>query len=103
MSDDLLEHAHDPDQVHGSATSDLIDAPVETNDDRTTSRRVVDRVLRRPSAWLERDWTVDRLVRLFITASVLTVTTAAAVASIHPRLIFTVNTPTGGDMGEIHR
>ena len=99
MSDDLLEHAHEPDQVHGSATSDLIDAPVETNDDRTIGRRVVDRVLRRPSAWLERDWTVDRLVRLFITASVLTVTTAAAVASIHPRLIFTVNTPTGGDMG----
>ncbi len=57
------------------------------------------RAVRRPQAWLDRPWPAERIVRFVITVALLGGSTFAALQVVHPDLVLTNNTPTGGDMG----
>ncbi|MGA9277980.1 MAG: hypothetical protein WBV89_13525, partial [Ilumatobacter sp.] len=99
----------DPD--HASAVA----APVVTrsllvDDDPPDSlvQRAARRVVRRPLAWWRRPWTNDRIMRLLVTSTALTVTTVIVMRVVHftpipgfldQDLILDRTTPTGGDMG----
>ena len=70
--------------------------------------RVVGRVFRRPIAWWNAPWTNERIVRLLVTSTALTVTTVIMMRIVHftpipgfggQDLILDQTTPTGGDMG----
>ena len=61
--------------------------------------RVGRRILRRPQAWLDRPWPVERIVRFFVFVALVGGSTWAAMQTMHPDLVLTNNTPTGGDMG----
>jgi hypothetical protein len=61
--------------------------------------RIWRRIVRRPMAWIDRPWPTERIVRFVVTALCLGGTTWAALQTVHPDLVFTNNTPTGGDMG----
>lgn len=61
--------------------------------------RVVARVFRRPRAWLDRPWTTERMVEYFTALVVLLGSTVVLMKVVHIDLVFTDNTPTGGDMG----
>ena len=70
------------------------------------AERIVGRLLRRPVAWWNRPWDNDRIVRLVVTSTSLTVTTLVMMWIVHfnplspgDDLIFDQTTPTGGDMG----
>jgi hypothetical protein len=69
-------------------------------------RRMVGRMVRRPVAWAQRDWTNDRLIQVVVTGLALVVTTAVMMNVVHFNpfspsrdLIFDDTTPTGGDFG----
>ena len=57
------------------------------------------RAVRRPTAWIDRPWTTARIVQLVVTVLCLGGSTWAALQVVHPDLVLTNNTPTGGDMG----
>ena len=68
--------------------------------------RIVARIVRRPVDWWNAPWTNERVVRLIVTSSALTITTVIMMMVIHLSpfggerdLIFDNTTPTGGDMG----
>ncbi|MEK7424096.1 MAG: 6-pyruvoyl-tetrahydropterin synthase-related protein [Actinomycetota bacterium] len=61
--------------------------------------RVLERIVRRPRRWLEAPWPAERIVRWVITVLLVGGSTLAAVQVVHPSLVFSNNTPTGGDMG----
>ena len=70
------------------------------------SERAIARVLRRPIAWWNEPWTNDRILRLIVTVSALSITTLIMMRIVHfspfggdGDLIFDNTTPTGGDMG----
>jgi hypothetical protein len=75
-----------PDPVNGGATSDL-------------ARRIVHRVVRRPRRWLLAPWPNERIVRVVTALAVVGASTWAVIQVIHPKLVFSNNTPTGGDFG----
>jgi hypothetical protein len=69
-------------------------------------RRVVMRIIRRPSAWVRRPWAARRVVQVSATAATLIVTTYIMMNVVHldpfdrgDDLIFDDVTPTGGDYG----
>ncbi|WP_148288705.1 hypothetical protein [Ilumatobacter nonamiensis] len=71
-------------------------------------KRVGARIVRRPVGWWNRPWTNERIVRLLVTSTALTVTTVIIMRVVHfapfpglggQDLILDNNTPTGGDMG----
>ena len=57
------------------------------------------RVLRRPREWAEAPWPAERIVRVLTAVALVGGSTFAALRAVHPDLILTDNTPTGGDMG----
>ncbi len=61
--------------------------------------RVMRRIMRRPQDWIDRPWPAERIVRFVLTALLLGGSTWAALQTVHPDLVLTNNTPTGGDMG----
>ena len=61
--------------------------------------RVGRRIMRRPQDWLDRPWPAERIIRFVITVALVGGSTWAAMQVVHPDLVFTNNTPTGGDMG----
>ena len=62
-------------------------------------RRVVRRVMRRPTEWLMSPWPAERMAR-YVTALVLVGgATFAVLQVVHLDLLLADNTPTGGDMG----
>lgn len=70
--------------------------------------RIVGRVFRRPIAWWNAPWTNERIIRLLVTSTALTVTTVIMMRVVHftpipgfggQDLVFDQTTPTGGDMG----
>ena len=66
---------------------------------RRCSRRIGRRIIRRPSRWLNSPWPTERIVQ-YLTALVLVGgATFAVLQVVHLDLVFTNNTPTGGDMG----
>ena len=69
------------------------------SDGRPVVSRVAARIVRRPRGWLDAPWPTDRVIRVLTTVLLLGGATYAAVMAIHPDLVFTNNTPTGGDMG----
>ena len=61
--------------------------------------RIGRRIIRRPSRWLNSPWPTERIVQ-YLTALVLVGGSMFAVLQVvHLDLVFTNNTPTGGDMG----
>lgn len=68
-------------------------------DDPSVFSRLWRRMLRRPSRWLNAPWPTERIVQ-YLTALVLVGgATFFVVQVVHLDLVFTNNTPTGGDMG----
>ena len=65
----------------------------------TLGRRVLQRILRRPTQWLDRPWTIERMFQVVTAAVVVTGCTVAVARVVHLDLVFADNTPTGGDMG----
>ncbi len=61
--------------------------------------RVFRRITRRPQDWIDRPWPAERIVRFVLTGLLLGGSTWAALQTVHPDLVLTNNTPTGGDMG----
>lgn len=57
------------------------------------------RTVRRPMAWIDRPWPPARIIRFVVTLACLGGSTFAALQVVHPDLVLTNNTPTGGDMG----
>ena len=94
MSDDLLER-------------ELADGPddePETEADAPPARpslaaRAGRRVVRRPMHWIDTPWTTERIIRVFVTVLLVGGSTFAAAQAMHLDLVFSNNTPTGGDMG----
>jgi hypothetical protein len=62
-------------------------------------RRVTARILRRPSNWLNAPWPAERIAQYLTALIVVGGATFAVLQVIHLDLVFTNNTPTGGDMG----
>src|SRR5215212_6974894 len=67
--------------------------------------RAWQRIVRRPTEWVERPWPTDRIVRLAVTVFSLVVTTVVMFNVVHlspfanKDLVFDDTTPTGGDFG----
>ena len=57
------------------------------------------RIIRRPSTWLNAPWPAARIVQYLTALIVVGGCTFAVLQVIHLDLVFTNNTPTGGDMG----
>lgn len=75
---------------------------LETTDDTpkvSLAERVVRRIVRRPSNWLNAPWPIERVVQYLTALIVVGGCVLAVVQVCHYDLIFTNNTPTGGDMG----
>jgi hypothetical protein len=62
-------------------------------------QRVVARVFRRPTNWLNAPWPAERIAQYLTALIVVGGATFAVLQVIHLDLVFTNNTPTGGDMG----
>ena len=62
-------------------------------------QRVARRVLRRPSNWLNSPWPIERVVQYLTALIVVGGCTLAVIQVCHYDLVFSNNTPTGGDMG----
>ena len=58
-----------------------------------------ERIIRRPRRWFEQPWTNERSVKFITVLLVLGGSTLAVLKVVHLGLVFTNNTPTGGDMG----
>ena len=61
--------------------------------------RVGRRIVRRPVNWIERPWPTSRIIQYLTALLVVGGCTVAILQIIHLDLVFTNNTPTGGDMG----
>ena len=84
---------------------DVLDISVEDDASRTQSRaavfarRVGRRTIRRPSNWLNSPWPTERVVQYLTALVVVGGCIFAVLQVVHLDLVFTNNTPTGGDMG----
>ncbi len=103
MGDQLLDRGATP---IGGDDLDYIDERDQLGDDgaghlasRSLVSRVGGRIVQRPRRWLDAPWPTDRVVRFVVTTLLLGGATVAAFQTIHLDLVFTNNTPTGGDMG----
>ena len=63
------------------------------------ARRIDRRIMRRPNNWLNSPWPIERVVQYLTALIVVGGCTFAVLQVIHLDLVFTNNTPTGGDMG----
>jgi hypothetical protein len=102
VTDDLLERA--PGEPAEPAPDDSTADTPATGIDRPSpseplARRIVRRVFRRPLAWIDAPWTTARIVRVVTTVVLVGGSTWAALKVVHPTLVLSNNTPTGGDMG----
>ncbi len=81
---------------------DLVADPVVPG----AAERVMRRIVRRPVAWWNREWTNERVVRVLVTSTTLVTTTVIMMLIVHFNplspsrdLLLDDTTPTGGDMG----
>ncbi|NND74659.1 MAG: hypothetical protein HKN44_06590 [Ilumatobacter sp.] len=103
-----------PTQVDdGEATADVLVLDEVDADDLVAdpvvapwSQRAMRRVVRRPMAWWNREWTNERVVRVLVTSTALVTTTVIMMLIVHFNplspgrdLLLDDTTPTGGDMG----
>jgi 6-pyruvoyl-tetrahydropterin synthase related domain len=89
----------DPDDRLEDGSFDDDVQPIVRPRDESPVSRVLRRAVRRPQRWLDAPWPAARIVRYVTTLLLLGGSTFAALQAIHPDLVFTNNTPTGGDMG----
>jgi hypothetical protein len=61
--------------------------------------RIGRRIIRRPSRWLNSPWPSERIVQYLTALVIVGGATFAVLQVVHLDLVFTNNTPTGGDMG----
>jgi hypothetical protein len=73
--------------------------PVATATSAPVFDRIVRRAFRRPLRWALAPWPNERIVRVVTAAVIVGSSVWAVVTAVHPRLIFTNNTATGGDLG----
>ena len=83
---------------------DVLDADVEDasgGESRAVvlARRVGRRIIRRPNNWLNSPWPIERVVQYLTALVVVGGCILAVLQVVHLDLVFTNNTPTGGDMG----
>ena len=93
MVDQVLERVHEPDLE--PVTPDIAVAPSSPQ----LGARIVQRIIRRPRRWIDAPWPADRIVRWVVTVLLVGGSTWAALQAVHPGLVLSNNTPTGGDMG----
>ncbi|MEQ1701542.1 MAG: hypothetical protein ABMA25_15650 [Ilumatobacteraceae bacterium] len=79
------------------AAADAVDAPLPQGNDLWG--RVGRRIIRRPSNWLNSPWPTERIIQYLTALVVVGGCTFAMLGVVHLDLVFTNNTPTGGDMG----
>jgi hypothetical protein len=103
----------EPDERGAGSDRDDIDHDGTDHDDagaaaraRRYAQQAGRRLVRRPVAWAQRDWTNDRVIQVVVTGLALVVTTAIMMNVVHFNpfspardLIFDDTTPTGGDFG----
>lgn len=72
----------------------------------TVAHRIGQRIVRRPLAWWNREWTNERVARVLVTSATLVTTTVVMMLIVHFNplspsrdLLLDNTTPTGGDMG----
>ena len=72
----------------------------------TLAHRIGQRIVRRPLAWWNREWTNERVARVLVTSATLVTTTVVMMLIVHFNplspsrdLLLDNTTPTGGDMG----
>jgi hypothetical protein len=105
MGDQLLERGTAPigggDRIDDDGQRDGAHSTsgADTTDGRSWPARAGARIVRRPQRWLDAPWPTDRAVRFVVTLLLLGGATFAVVKAVHLNLVFTNNTPTGGDMG----
>ena len=75
--------------------------PTTPTESRATvlARRAYRRIIRRPSNWLNSPWPIERVVQYLTALIVVGGSIFAVLQVIQLDLVFTDNTPTGGDMG----
>ncbi len=66
---------------------------------RPLAGRIGRRIIRRPRNWLNAPWPTQRIVQYLTALVLLGGATFAVLQVVHLDLVFTNNTPTGGDMG----
>lgn len=77
----------------------LLDPPDAPDPRPSWWQRAWRRVVRRPSEWFHRPWTTERIVQFLTALVVVGGATIAVLRAVHPGLVLSDNTPTGGDMG----
>jgi hypothetical protein len=103
MTDDLLEN----DAPHAGLA--VAEASAETGPEAAVTAAPGDdsrrgggrfgRPFRRPLAWAAAPWPTSRIIRFVVTLALVGGSTWAALGVVHPSLVLSNNTPTGGDMG----
>ena len=93
-----------PDDRLGSMSDHLLDAGADEvggvpRPPVPLVKRVWRRIVRRPQGWLDAPWPTERIIRVVLAGLVLGGSTFAAFQVVHPDLVLSNNTPTGGDMG----
>ena len=73
--------------------------PLEPAGEPSLAQRVVRRLFRRQSNWLNSPWPIERVVQYLTALIVVGGCTLAVIQVCHYDLVFSNNTPTGGDMG----
>ncbi len=103
MTDALLENDAPGD---GPSEADSDNAPDTRGDSGDSGSpvgspvsRSVGRLFRRPLDWATAPWPAARIIRVLVTFALVGGSTWAALGVIHPGLVLSNNTPTGGDMG----
>ncbi len=80
------------------AATDVADAaPARSGSDLWG--RVGRRIIRRPTDWLNAPWPTERIIQYLTALLLVGGATLAVLKIVHLDLVFTNNTPTGGDMG----
>ena len=80
------------------AAADVADAaPARSGNDLWG--RVGRRIIRRPTDWLNAPWPTERIIQYLTALLLVGGATLAVLKIVHLDLVFTNNTPTGGDMG----
>ena len=94
----MTDHVDEP-EADASPSSVELPAKRPHGPARRVAGRVVRRVLRRPTAWLNAPWPTERIVQYFTALVLVGGSTFVMLQVVHLDLVFQNNTPTGGDMG----
>ncbi len=102
----MTEQLTVPESIEPSDDDDVVAFDDQSVDDLSVHDRpeplyvrVGRRVLRRPNNWLNSPWPTERIVQYLTALVVVGGCIFAVLQVVHLDLVFTNNTPTGGDMG----